>query len=232
MQSMMAEQQFVCSQSEQAVHPAHVMASGESMHELPLLPLLLAAAPQMGLNPPPPLPLPLLDELLELLPLELLELFPPPEPPVLLLEPPLLVPEPLLLLDEPFALPEPLLPVPPPLLPELPPDDPLPVSPPLLLPEPLEELLGPLPPLPLPDDPVALALPASPPSTVVSPAWSPAWPWAQAHRTPDTTAMETTNRFIGETSFCRELRSARRVQSKAQLRSARREPCHLAPQVS
>jgi hypothetical protein len=166
MQFMMSEQQFCCSQVWHSAHPAQARASGDSVHELPLLPLLLAAAPQMGVIPPPPLPLPL-DELLELelpepLELELLDVPSAPEELALLpLDPPLLVPEPPLL-DEPFALPEPLLFPLPPLLPEL-------LLPLLPFSEPPEEPLEPLLP-PFPDELPPPLPPSGPPPSKVSPA--------------------------------------------------------------
>jgi hypothetical protein len=149
MHVMIAEQHCASSQLEHTVQPAHATASSESVQLVPLLPLLLATAPQMGARGPPlllPLPL-LLPPPLEVLPplsagLPLSPPMPLDEPPVPLDEPlvlpdaaplvlpdaaPLLVPD-VLPLEEPPAVPEPL-----PLLP------PLPV--PLLLPLPLEEPL-------------------------------------------------------------------------------------------
>jgi hypothetical protein len=185
MQSMTAEQQFCCSQSEHAVQPAQVMASGDSVHEPPLLPLLLATAPQMGATP---LPLPL-EELLLDEPLleELLELLPPGDP----LPLPLLVPEPLAL-DETELLLLPLLPpLPEPLLVE----DPVPLEVPLLLDSlPLDEPRDPLLLLLLPD--MLPLLPVAPSGESYT--GSPTCPLAQAHARPDSTARQTTSRFIGE----------------------------------
>jgi hypothetical protein len=212
MQVITAEQQLCCSHVAHAAQPAHVVASGESMHELPLLPLLLAAAPQMG---GVPLPL-LLDELPpELLPEllldELLLELPVPEALPLLDMTPLLVPEPLPL-EEPVAPPELLLPLAPPVPAPLPVEDPLPLVPPLLVPPPL---------LPLPD--VLLPPSLTAPPSGESPVASLACPWAQAHAKPDNTAKQTTYRFMGEPSFL-ELRNAWRVGHKAQLRLPRKVP--------
>jgi hypothetical protein len=128
---MIAEQHCACSQSEHAVQPAHAMASGEIVQLPPLPPLLLATAPQMGVRPPPLLPLPLPLPL----PLDVL----PPLSAVSPLSPfdgvPLSSPMPL---DEPLELPDadPLL------IPDVLPLDeppPIPESLPLPLPVPLEE---------------------------------------------------------------------------------------------
>jgi hypothetical protein len=133
MHAMIASQHCACSQSEHAVQPAQSIASGEIV-QLPLLPLLLATAPQMGANGPPPLLPPLLEALpplsavppsspFEELPLSTpMPLDEPDEPLVLPDAAPLLVPD-VLPLDELPPIPEspPLVP----LLVPLPPEEPL-----------------------------------------------------------------------------------------------------------